>query len=153
MSHLIGQYPQLGWAVAKTLLLFAVAVIGLRLAERRTLTQFNVFDLVVSIAAGAIVGRTATSSTTSFATGAAALITMLLAHRLVAVLCLRGLLGRLLDRPPLVLLARSRPRPEALKSAGLTDRDLSWPPPLRPRRTAPAGGCWAGARSSACRRG
>jgi uncharacterized membrane protein YcaP (DUF421 family) len=94
LSHLIGQYPQLGWAVAKTLLLFAVAVIGLRLAERRTLTQFNVFDLVVSIAAGAIVGRTATSSTTSFATGAAALITMLLAHRLVAVLCLRGLLVR-----------------------------------------------------------
>jgi uncharacterized membrane protein YcaP (DUF421 family) len=110
--------------MVKTVLLFAVAVIGLRLAERRTLTQLNVFDLAVSIAVGAIVGRTATSSTTSFATGATALITMLLAHRGVAVLRRRGLLGRLLDRPPLLLIAHGRPRPEALKPAGLTERDL-----------------------------
>ena len=82
MSPLIGNHSELGWTAAKALLLFAVAVVGLRLSERRVVAQLNVFDFVVTVAVGAIVGRTATSSTESFATGAVALITLLLAHRL-----------------------------------------------------------------------
>lgn len=124
MSHLFGGYTELGWTALKAILLFAVAVIGLRLSQRRILAEFNVFDFAVTVAVGAIIGRTATSSTTSFATGAVALITLLVAHRLVAMLRRRGLLAGLLDRRPLVLVAQGRMQAPALRSAGLTQRDV-----------------------------
>ena len=124
MSHLIGQYADWGWTALKAVLMFVVAVIGLRLSQRRMLAELNVFDLAVTVAVGAIVGRTATSATTSFATGAVALITLLVAHRIVAVLHRRGWLGGLLDRRPLVLLSHGRLQEPALRTAGLTRRDV-----------------------------
>jgi uncharacterized membrane protein YcaP (DUF421 family) len=124
VSHLIGGYTELGWTALKAILLFTVAVIGLRLSERRMLAEFNVFDFAVAVAVGAIIGRTATSSNTSFATGLIALVTLLVAHRLVAVLRRGGLLAGLLDRRPLVLVAQGRMQPPALRSAGLTQRDV-----------------------------
>ncbi|MFZ0832960.1 MAG: YetF domain-containing protein [Mycobacterium sp.] len=124
MSHLIGNWAELGWTAVKALLLFAVAVVGLRLSERRVVAQLNVFDFVVTVAVGAIVGRTATSSTESFATGAVALITLLIAHRVVAELRRRGWLGALLDRHPSVLVAHGRLQTDALRSAGLTRSDV-----------------------------
>lgn len=124
MSHLIGQYADLGVTALKAILMFVVAVIGLRLSQRRMLAELNVFDLVVTVAVGAIVGRTATSTTTSFATGAVALITLLVAHRIVAVLHRRGWLGGLLERRPLMLIAHGQLQEPALRSAGLTQRDV-----------------------------
>ncbi len=124
MAHLFSAYTELGWTALKAFLLFTVAVIGLRLSERRILAEFNVFDFAVTVAVGAIIGRTATSSTTSFATGLVALVSLLVAHRLVAVLRRRGLLAGLLDRRPLVLVAHGRMQAAALRSAGLTQRDV-----------------------------
>ncbi|MGH3542749.1 MAG: DUF421 domain-containing protein [Mycobacterium sp.] len=124
MIYLLGQYAQLGWTALKTLLLFTIAVIGVRLSGRRMLAQLNVFDFVVAVAVGAIIGRTATSSTTSFATGAVALITLLVLHRIVAELHRRGWLGGLLTRRPLILVARGRLQEPALRAAGLADRDV-----------------------------
>src|SRR5262249_37592817 len=74
----------LGWVAVKAVLMFAVAVLGLRLGERRTVAQLGAFDFAVAVAIGSIIGGTVTSSTASFATGAIALITLLLAHRVVA---------------------------------------------------------------------
>jgi uncharacterized membrane protein YcaP (DUF421 family) len=48
----------------KAVLLFAVAVIGLRLGERRTLAQLSAFDFMVAVAIGAITGRGATAADT-----------------------------------------------------------------------------------------
>lgn len=124
MFYLIGQYEELGWTALKTLLLFAITVIGLRMSQRRMLAQLNVFDFVVAVAIGAIVGRTATSLTTSFATGAVALITLLVVHRIVAQLHQHGWLGGLLTRKPLILLAGGRLQRSALRHAGLADRDV-----------------------------
>lgn len=124
MAHIIGQWTDLGWTAAKALLLFGVGVIGLRLSERRMLAELNAFDFVVAVAVGAIIGRTATSSTTSFATGAVGLIVLLVAHRATAILHRRGCFARLLDRRPLILLARGRIRSDALRAAGLTERDV-----------------------------
>ena len=69
----------LGWVAVKAVLLFAVAVIGLRLGERRTLAQLSAFDFTVAVAIGSIIGRTVTVASTSFATGAVALVTLLVA--------------------------------------------------------------------------
>lgn len=82
----------------------AVAVIGLRLGERRTLAQLGAFDFAVAVAIGSIVDRTATAFSTSFATGAVALATLLVeanARRS------RGI-ARIIDHPPRVLMAHGR---------------------------------------------
>jgi hypothetical protein len=68
VPELIGGAGGLGWVAVKAVLLFAVAVIGLRLGERRTLAQLSAFDFAVAVAIGAIIGRGATASDTSFAT-------------------------------------------------------------------------------------
>src|SRR5215469_13108865 len=83
VRELIGGASGLVWVVVKAVLLFAVAVIGLRLGERRTLTQLNAFDFTVAVAIGSIIGRTVTAASTSFATGAVALVTLLVVHRIV----------------------------------------------------------------------
>ena len=82
--ELVGGTDGLGWVVVKAVLMFAVAVMGLRLGERRTVAQLGAFDFAVAVAIGSIIGRTVTSSTTSFATGAIALVTLLVVHRVVA---------------------------------------------------------------------
>lgn len=123
MDHLIGHYQALGWTAAKALLLFLMAVVGLRLAERRTLAQLSAFDFAVTVAVGAIIGRTATADT-SFATGAVALLTVLLAHHGIAIMHRNGWLSRLLDRRPLLLVTDGQLHDHKLKSAGLTRRDL-----------------------------
>ena len=123
MNYFIGHWQQLGWVAVKMVLLFAVAALGLRLSERRTLAQLNVFDFVVTVAVGAIVGRAATSSTTSFITGAVALVTLLAIHRAVAALHQRGRLGGLLDRRPLLIVRHGELRDDELGSAGLTHDD------------------------------
>ena len=84
MLELVGGTGGLGWVAVKAVLMFAVAVIGLRLGERRTLAQLGAFDFEVAVAIGAIIGRTVTAPSVSFATGAVALVTLLVAHRFVA---------------------------------------------------------------------
>lgn len=124
MSQLVGGAGSLGWVAMKAVLMFAVAVVGLRLGERRTLAQLGAFDFAVAVAVGAIIGRTATSSSTSFATGAVALVTLLVAHRLVSVLRRRGWLRGALDSPPRLLVAHGQLRDDALSRAGLMVDDV-----------------------------
>jgi uncharacterized membrane protein YcaP (DUF421 family) len=122
VPELIGGAGGLGWIAVKAVLLFAVAVIGLRLGERRTLAQLSAFDFAVAVAIGAIIGRGATAADTSFATSAVALITLLIAHRAVAIAPRHSRVVRLIDHPPLVLVAhgelQANPRRAAGKGAG-----------------------------------
>ena len=127
MTHvpeLIGGASGLGWVAVKAVLLFAVAVIGLRLGERRTLAQLSAFDFAVAVAIGAIIGRGATAPDTSFATSAVALVTLLVAHRVVAIGRRHSRVGRLIDHPPRVLVARGELQRKELARAGLTDADV-----------------------------
>jgi uncharacterized membrane protein YcaP (DUF421 family) len=124
MSELFGGAGGLGWVAVKATLLFAVAVIGLRLGERRTLAQLGAFDFVVAVAIGSIIGRTATASSTSFATGAVALITLLIVHRLVAFLRRHSQISRIIDHPPRVLIAHGKIQEPELARAGLTTSDV-----------------------------
>jgi uncharacterized membrane protein YcaP (DUF421 family) len=124
MSQLIGDAGGLGWVVAKAVLMFAVAVVGLRLGERRTLAQLGAFDFAVAVAIGSIIGRTVTASDTSFLTGAVALITLLAAHRLVALARRHSRIARAIDHPPMVLVARGAIVEREAKRAGLTTADV-----------------------------
>jgi uncharacterized membrane protein YcaP (DUF421 family) len=124
VPELIGGGSGLGWVAVKAVLLFAVAVIGLRLGERRTLAQLSAFDFAVAVAIGAIIGRGATATDTSFATSAVALVTLLVAHRLVAIGRRHSRVIRLIDHPPRVLVARGELQGKELARAGLTDEDV-----------------------------
>jgi uncharacterized membrane protein YcaP (DUF421 family) len=124
VSELLGHVDVLGWVVLKALLLFAVAVIAFRFAQRRTLAQLTSFDFAVAVALGAIIGRTVTSSSTSFITGALALITLLVAHALITTARRRFRLHAVLDQPPNVLVVHGQLQQSALARAGLTDADV-----------------------------
>ena len=99
MLELVGGTGSLGWVAIKAVLIFAVAIIGLRLGERRTLAQLGAFDFAVAVAIGAIIGRTVTTSSASFATGAVALVTLLVVHRLVAFARRHSRIVRIIDHP------------------------------------------------------
>ena len=108
----------------KAVLVFAVAVIGLRLGERRTLAQLSAFDFAVAVAIGSIIGRGATASDTSFVSSAAALVTFLAAHRVVSVLRRHSRVFRLIDHRPRVLVAAGELQGRELARAGLTAADV-----------------------------
>ena len=125
LPELIAGADTLGWVAVKAVLLFAVAIIGLRLGERRTLAQLGAFDFAVAVATGAIIGGTAISPSVSFIGGAAALVTLLVTHRLVALARRHSQLARMIDHPPRVLVARGEIQDRELARAGLTTADLS----------------------------
>jgi uncharacterized membrane protein YcaP (DUF421 family) len=125
LLELAGGAGALGWVAVKAVLMFAVAVIGLRLGERRTLAQLGAFDFAVAVAIGSIIGRTATASSTSFATGAVALVTLLVVHRLVTLTRRHSRIARMIDHPPRVLVARGEIQDRELARAGLTTADVS----------------------------
>jgi uncharacterized membrane protein YcaP (DUF421 family) len=124
MSQLIGGAGGLGWVAVKAVLMFAVAVAGLRLGERRTLAQLGAFDFAVAVAIGSIIGRTVTASDTSFLTGAVALITLLAVHRLVALARRHSRIARAVDHPPMVLVALGVIQAREVARAGLTTADV-----------------------------
>jgi uncharacterized membrane protein YcaP (DUF421 family) len=125
LPELAGGTGGLGWVAVKAVLIFAVAVIGLRLGERRTLAQLGAFDFAVAVAIGAIIGRAVTSSSASFATGAVALVTLLVMHRLVALARRHSRIARIIDHPPRVLVVQGDIQDRELARAGLTAADLS----------------------------
>lgn len=124
MSWLVGDAAALLHTAVKAVLLFATAVLGFRLGERRTLAELAAFDFVVVVSVGAIVGRTATADDSSFLTGAVALAAILLAHRAVTRLRRRSRLGRLTDQPVRLLVVDGRLRHAELRRSGLTENDV-----------------------------
>ena len=124
LLELVGGTDGLGWVAVKAVLMFAVTIVGLRLGERRTLAQLGAFDFAVAVAIGAIIGRTVTASSASFATGAVALVTLLGAHRLVAFARRHNRMARIIDHPPRVLVAGGKMQDRELGRAGLTATDV-----------------------------
>jgi uncharacterized membrane protein YcaP (DUF421 family) len=124
MQELFGGAGDLGWVIVKAVLLFLVAAIGLRLGERRTLTQLSPWDFAAAVAIGTIIGRTATVPSTSFATAAVALVALLLVHRLVAFARRHSRVVRAIDHPPRVLVVHGTLRQHELAGAGLTSADV-----------------------------
>ncbi len=76
------------------------------------------------MAVGAIVGRTAVAQSQAYVTGATALLTIIVAHRLASLLRFRPVLGKLTDHRVRVLLADGELRRGQLWRCGLTDNDL-----------------------------
>lgn len=125
MPALFGDASAVGWVALKALLLIAIVLVAFRLGGRRTFAQLSPFDFAISVALGAIIGRTATSGTTSFLTGVVALVTLLLIHGLITGLRRRFGSLHIFDQPPNVLVLDGAMQPAGLKRSGLTDGDVA----------------------------
>src|SRR5919206_596238 len=105
MAWLIGDAGAVGTVIAKAALMYVTALIALRLGERRTLAQWTIIDFATAVAMGAIIGRTAVAGTQSYLTGAAALVTLVVVHRLASVLRFNPIFNKLVDHRVRVLVA------------------------------------------------
>jgi uncharacterized membrane protein YcaP (DUF421 family) len=124
MSWLIGDAPHLAQVAAKAALMYATALVALRLGERRTLAQWTIIDFASAVAMGAIIGRTAIAGGQSYLTGAVALVTLVVVHRLASLLRFQPLLGKIVDHRVRVLVDDGTLRRHELRRCGLTDNDL-----------------------------
>jgi uncharacterized membrane protein YcaP (DUF421 family) len=121
---LLGNWTDIAHAAAKVALMYVTAVVALRLGERRTLAQWTIIDFATAVAIGAIIGRTATSDNPPYTSGAIALITLVVLHRLASHLRMRPVFARLMDHRVRVLYADGRLRTRELRRCGLTENDL-----------------------------
>jgi uncharacterized membrane protein YcaP (DUF421 family) len=121
---LIGDVSGVADAALKTVALFMTAVILLRFTERRTLAEFAPFDWIAAVAAGAIVGRAATASDTSWLTASTALLCLLVAHSALARLRFVPGVQRFFDPPPTVLIRDGKVDHRNARRCGLTASDL-----------------------------
>lgn len=121
---LVGDLPTAADAGVKTVAIFLTAAILFRFTERRTLAEFAPFDWIAAVAAGAIVGRAATASDTSWLQATTALLCLMLAHAVVARLRLIPALCRFIDPPLMVLISAGEVNRRNLRRCGLTAADL-----------------------------
>ena len=124
MSWLTGDSAHLGIVAAKAALMYFTALLALRVGERRTLAQWTIIDFATAVAMGAIIGRSAVAGSQSYATGAVAIVTLIVAHRVVSVLRFNRFLGKLADHRVRVLVEGGQVRRRELRRCGLTDDDL-----------------------------
>jgi uncharacterized membrane protein YcaP (DUF421 family) len=124
MSWLTGHSSDLGEVAAKAALMYATAVFLLRLAQRRTLSQWTAIDFAAAVAVGAIVGRTAVATGQSYAIGAVALVTILAAHSLVTFARMQRWFAKLVDHRVRVLVEHGELRRDQLFICGLTENDV-----------------------------
>lgn len=109
---------------AKAALLYVTAVVGFRVAARRTLAEMNAFDFVAAVAVGAIVGRVPNASGTGYLEGLATLITILVLHAVLTRLRRVPGASTLIDHPPRLLVVHGEIQERQLRRGGLTHADL-----------------------------
>lgn len=121
---LVGDWHQALWAAVKALSLFITAAAAFRFAQRRVIAEFTPFDWITAVAVGAIVGRTATSTDTSWLTGTSALLTLIGAHAVVTRMRFSPALRRVVDPPLRVLIKDGEVDERNVRRCGLTAGDL-----------------------------
>lgn len=121
---LVGDPPGAVGAAVKTSTLFLTAAVLFRFTERRTLAEFAPFDWIAAVAAGAIVGRAATASDTSWLSATTALVCLLVAHAVLARLRFVPGVRRFIDPPLKVLIRDGQVDRRSLRQCGLTVADL-----------------------------
>jgi uncharacterized membrane protein YcaP (DUF421 family) len=122
VNELIGHSQNLGWVVAKAILMFACVVAGFRIAARRALTDLSIIDFVAAVAVGSIVGRVPNADDTSFLEGAITLAAVLLSHAAFSMLRVRW--PEVIERSACVLVANGEIDHDRIRRCGLTVNDV-----------------------------
>jgi uncharacterized membrane protein YcaP (DUF421 family) len=119
-------WATVGYVVAGTVVMYASAVVGVRLAGRRTLAQMSAYDAVITVALGTLVSSVAVTSDPSYAQGLTALVTLLALQASLGLLRSRsGWVRRAMDfRPEAVVRDGRIELPEGLATSQLTQSEL-----------------------------
>lgn len=123
-AWLVGQADTLVGVSGKALLMYGTAVLGLRIAHRRTLSQWTAIDFAAAVAIGAVMGRTAIAQGQSFIVGAVALVTFLAAHAVVTYGRGNRWIAKAVDHRVRVLVHHGQLRRNQLRICGLTENDV-----------------------------
>lgn len=113
-----------GSVALKAALMYAVALVGLRVAHRRTLAQWTATDFAAAVAVGAIIGRTAIAQTQSLWVGVVALVTILLVHGVVTYARFWSPFRSVSDHRVRVLVHDGQMNRRGLLLAGVPEEDL-----------------------------
>lgn len=123
---LLGEWRTVGFVALSTVLIYVSTVGAVRASERRTLAEMSVFDFVVAVAIGAIVGRTATTASPSYVQGLVAVFTLAVSHRCLGWVRLRrSALRQIFERRPLIIVRAGRLCPEEVGRGHLSDGDVA----------------------------
>jgi uncharacterized membrane protein YcaP (DUF421 family) len=132
---LVNGWGQLVIAAAKAAAMYAIALVGLRLAHRRTLSQWMAIDFAAAVALGAITAAPRSPKASRSPSAPPRCSPSLLAHYLVTVGRFHPRFARLVDQRVRVLIDHGRLRPNQLRRCGLTEdeviaqlRNTVWPP-------------------------
>lgn len=106
-------------------LTYAALVVLLRVSGKRTLSQMNAFDFVVTVALGAVFGRALTARNVSLSEAVTALVLLVGLQYAVASLKIRsGWFAGLITTPPSLLFYRGRFLRAAMRRERVTDVEL-----------------------------
>ena len=107
-----------------TVVVYLAFVLHVRVLGQRTLASMTSFDVGVVLALGSVMGRTVLLETPTLAGGLVAMVVLFAAQLLFAVVRRNRRADRLLNRPPLLLLAQGRPLPENLVRGKVSEDEL-----------------------------
>lgn len=104
---------------------YAFLVVALRVSGKRTLSQMNAFDFIVTVALGSTLATILLSSDVSWAEGATAFALLAALQLLVAWSSTRWpLFRRAVTSHPVILFADGAFRPEAIRANRLTESQV-----------------------------
>ena len=113
-----------GLVVLTTVAMYLTLVLCVRLAGQRSLATMSSFDLGCAIALGAVVGRTSLLLEPTLATGVVAMVTLFATQTTLALARRSRWVDRLLNRPPVLLMAGPTPLTENLRAAHVAEDEL-----------------------------
>lgn len=109
----------------KTAVIYVFLVVGLRLLGRRTLSQMNIYDLVVIIVLANTVQNAMVGNDTSLVGGIVAAVTLLVLNRLVTTLLARSRrVEHILVGDPTVLVTEGQLVKANLRHVGITEEQV-----------------------------
>ncbi len=124
-AWVLGDWRTIGYVAISAALIYGSVVLGLRIGERRTLAEMTAYDFAVAVAIGTIVGRTATTSSPSYAQGVTAMAALLVMHNALSWMRMRWPRWRhYLEHGPVVLVTDGVVDHAALTSVRVTRDDL-----------------------------
>ena len=107
----------------RTILIYAVTLILIRLASKRFLSQATAFDVIVGIMLGSVMSRAINSSAPLFPTlGAGAVLVGM--HWILAFIASRTEFGAAVKGKPVLLIKDGQVQQQGLWKAGLSTHDL-----------------------------
>ncbi len=124
LDWLIASWASLARIAASTVVIFLWLILTIRITGLRTFSKMASVDFAVTIASGAVLATTVTSTSTSVVEGAVALSVLLAVQAVFALLRRGGRLSSVLENEPMLLMAGAEFLHDNLRQTRVTVDDV-----------------------------